>query len=82
MKGKKIVKVCLHLIKAVQISLQFDDFFREFFMQIIFHAKLFGTHFSTATKVERVELFCNAFFVSVYESLCVRPDMYKNGCVL
>ena len=26
-KGKKIVKVCLHSNKAVQISLQFDEFF-------------------------------------------------------
>ena len=83
-KGKKIVKVCLHFSKQCISPFNLTNFFENFifFFKNNFHAKLFGTHFSTATKVERVELFCNAFFVSVYESLCVRPDMYKNGCVL
>ena len=32
-KKKKVVKVCLHSGKSVQMSLQFDDFFRNIFLQ-------------------------------------------------
>ena len=49
-KAKKLVKVCLHSSKAVQLSLQFDEFFERKNVKILnsrrflrFSLKLVGT---------------------------------------
>ena len=39
-KSEKLVKVCLHSSQAVQISLQFDEFFRQKISKFYFHKDL------------------------------------------